>query len=158
VLRASLNYRFPTLKVRVEDPGHEEELEGSTAFLFNLPSYALGLPFAPTARADDGLLDLLVFRRAGALQALRYLWMVVCGIHLDSEDVEHRRVGRVTLAADDPVPMQLDGDPCGHVSRASDGNPLRIEALPGVIDVLVPSAFGLSLGETAFAGHSSHPA
>ena len=95
ILRASLFYRFPSIRVRIEDPGAEEELEGTTVFVFNLPRYALGLPFAPTACQDDGLLDLVVFREPGPFQALYYLWRVFRGTHLDHPGVFHRRIRRV---------------------------------------------------------------
>jgi diacylglycerol kinase family enzyme len=137
VLRSSFEYRFPPLTIAVADPGREETLVGTTAFLFNLPRYALGLPFAPSARGDDGWLDLVVFRDAGPFRALHYLWMVVRGIHLDRPDVYHRRVRRVVVSSADRVPVQLDGDPGGHV--ASDASPSwAVEVLPRAIEVLVP--------------------
>src|SRR5262249_40642435 len=73
VLRSSFGYRFPRLTVAITDPCREETLTGAIAFVFNLPRYALGLPIAPTAQGDDGWLDLVVFRDAGPLRALRYL-------------------------------------------------------------------------------------
>jgi diacylglycerol kinase family enzyme len=137
VLRSSFEYRFPPLTVSIADAGREEILTGSTAFLFNLPRYALGLPFAPSARGDDGWLDLVVFRDAGPFRALRYLWMVVRGLHLDDPGVYHRRVRRAVVSSAAAVPVQLDGDPGGHVpADASDR--WTVEVLPGAIDVLVP--------------------
>jgi diacylglycerol kinase family enzyme len=115
ILRSSLSYRFPWITVRVADPGGEEVLTGTSVFLFNLPRYALGLPFVPEATEDDGMLDLLVFRDAGPFQALYYLWKVLCGSHLDEPGVFHRRVRKVIVAADEPVPAQLDGDPGGYL-------------------------------------------
>ncbi|AGA31272.1 diacylglycerol/lipid kinase family protein [Singulisphaera acidiphila] len=139
VLRSSLEYRFPRLTVSITDPGAEETLVGATAFIFNLPRYALGLPFAPTARGDDGWLDLVVFRNAGPLQSLRYLWMVLRGIHLDRDGVEHRRFRRVVVTSAETVPVQLDGDPGGSVSP--EGHPdgvWSVEVLPNALEVLVP--------------------
>ena len=136
LLRASFGYRFPAITVRVEDPGREETLVGTTAFLFNLPSYALGLPFAPSARGDDGWLDLVVFRKPGAFQALHYLWLVVRGLHLDRPGVEHRKVRRASVVAAGRVPVQLDGDPGGYVEP---GTPWQAGVLPSAIDVLVPA-------------------
>ena len=49
--------------MQILDPDATETLEGTTVFIFNLPRYALGLPFAPHASQDDGLLDLVVFRK-----------------------------------------------------------------------------------------------
>ncbi len=115
VLRSSLSYRFPNLKVRIDDPGAGETIEGTTVLVFNLPRYALGLPFAPAARGDDGRLDLVVFREPGPFRALHYLWLVLSGAHLDRDDVHHRRVISATIDSPEPVPFQLDGDPGGVV-------------------------------------------
>jgi len=119
ILRSSLSYRFPTITVRVADSGAEETLVGTTAFVFNLPRYALGLPFAPDAREDDGWLDLVVFRDPGPFQALYYLWRVFCRSHLKHPGVFHRRVKKVVVTAEDAVPVQLDGDPGGIVLPTS---------------------------------------
>jgi diacylglycerol kinase family enzyme len=115
ILRSSLLYRFPTINVRIADPGAEELLVGTTIFVFNLPRYALGLPFAPEARGDDGWLDLIVFREPGPFRALYYLVQVWCRSHLQHPSVFHRRVKKVVVTAQDTVPVQLDGDPGGFV-------------------------------------------
>ncbi len=140
VLRSSLGYRFPPITVRVTDPGREETLVGSTVFVFNLPRYALGLPFAPTARGDDGLLDVVVFRDPGPFRALHYLWLVVRGLHLGRPGVEHRTVRRAVVTAAERVPVQLDGDPGGFVDPGPGGG-WTTEVLPGAVDVLVPARF-----------------
>jgi len=136
VLRSSFTYRFPPLSIRVEDEGQEETLVGTTAFLFNLPRYALGLPFAPEASGDDGLLDLVVFRQAGPFRALHYLWLVLRGLHLRRDDVYHRRVRKVTVNSPIPVPFQLDGDPGGEIA-ATHLSGLSIEVLPRQIEVIL---------------------
>ncbi len=138
VLSSSFAYRFPAMTVTIADPGHEETLVGSTVFVFNLPRYALGLPFAPTALGDDGLLDLVVFRKPGPFQALHYLWLVVRGLHMRRPGVEHRKVRRARITTEARIPVQLDGDPGGFL----DGGPAgawEIGVLPGAIDVLVPA-------------------
>lgn len=119
ILRSSLLYRFPTITARIADPGAEESLVGTTIFVFNLPRYALGLPFAPQAREDDGWLDLVVFREPGPFRALYYLWRVFCRNHLRHPGVSHRRVKKVVITAENTVPVQLDGDPGGFVLPAS---------------------------------------
>lgn len=137
VIRSSLSYRFPTLTIEVDDPGAEETIVGTTAFVFNLPRYALSLPFAPEARGDDGRLDLIVFRDAGPFRALHYLWLVLRGQHLSRDDVQHRRVRSARITSEVSVPFQLDGDPGGVVGV--DGSmSLAIGVLPGAVEVIVP--------------------
>ena len=140
VLHSSFCYRFPRMSVTVDDLGAEETLEGTTVFVFNLPSYALGLPFVPSARGDDGWLDLIVFRKPGPLHALHYLWLVVRGLHLKRPGVEHRRVRRITIASTESVPVQLDGDPGGILNGGAAGA-WTAEVEPSAVDVLVSEAF-----------------
>ena len=111
---------------------------GTTAFVFNLPRYALGLPFAPSAAADDGWLDLVVFRDPGPLRALHYLWLVVRGLHLDRPGIAHRRVRRVAVEAAGVVAVQLDGAPGGLVVPGE--APRVVEVLPRAVEVLVPAS------------------
>jgi diacylglycerol kinase (ATP) len=138
VLRASFGYKFPALTITT---GEGESLVGTTAFLFNLPRYALGLPIAPAARGDDGLLDLVVFRDAGPLRALHYLWMVFRGLHLRRDGVAHRRVAKVAIASAQTVPVQLDGDPGGFVRSGVSTPPWTVEVLPAALSVMVPEGY-----------------
>ena len=145
VLSASLSYRFPLLTVKILDAGREETIEGTTVFVFNLPSYALALPIAPTARADDGLLDLIVLRDPGPFQALYYLWLAFRGVHLRNPGVTHRRVRKVSIEANEMVPVQLDGDPGGVI----DNSPWTAEVAASAVDVIVPAGYHIPKGEIA---------
>jgi diacylglycerol kinase family enzyme len=158
ILRASFCYRFPSISVTIDDHETSEVLTGTTVFVFNLPRYALGLPFAPHARHDDGLLDLVVFRDPGPFQALYYLWRVFCRTHLDHPGVFHRRVRRVTVQSNESVPVQLDGDPGGflRMDESNDEPPNQpaapspggwvLEALPGAVEFLVPTKWAARNG------------
>jgi diacylglycerol kinase (ATP) len=144
VLRSTFAYRFPPLTLTVEGvDGREETLTGTTVFVFNLPRYALGLPFAPRAVGDDGWLDLVVFRDPGAFRALHYLWLVVRGLHLDRPGITHRRVRKVAIEAAGAVPVQLDGDPGGVIEPGRP--PWVVEVLPGAVGVVVPVIKGSRL-------------
>jgi diacylglycerol kinase family enzyme len=123
VLHSSFSYKFPIITARIDNQGVPEVLSGTTVFVFNAPRYALGLPFVPSARDDDGWLDLLIFRDPGALKALYYLWKVFRGAHLDLPGVVHRRVKTVVVTASDTVPVQIDGDPGGFLQKDSDPEP-----------------------------------
>ena len=140
VLRSTVSYSFPPIQVKVDDgPQGPECLVGTTVFVFNLPRYALGLPFAPSARDDDGFLDLILFRKPGPFHALRYLWLVFRGLHLRRRGVEHRVVRRVSISvAETAVPVQVDGDPGGILEPK---HPWTIEAVPGALSLIVPPKF-----------------
>jgi diacylglycerol kinase family enzyme len=133
-LAAASLYRFPKITFQIHDPQCEESLSGTSAILFNLPRYALGLPFAPNASAHDGMLDLVIFRHAGPWQALRYLWLVARGKHLDRTDIHHRRVKSLSVSAESTVPVQLDGDPAGIIGP----QPVRIDTQAQSVAVIAP--------------------
>jgi diacylglycerol kinase (ATP) len=138
ILGSAACYRFPLARVVIPTPTGEETLTGAMVFLFNLPRYALHLPVIPAARGDDGWLDLVVFQKPGPWQMLRYLWMVLRGIHLNRPDIQHRRIRHARLEAvgSRPVPIQLDGDPAGWLEP---GSPRFVEIEPGALDVLAPA-------------------
>lgn len=143
VLLASFTYRFPPITVQIVDPGAEETLTGTTVFVFNAPRYALGLPFAPAARDDDGWLDLIIFRKPGPFQALYYLWKVFWGTHLADSGVTHRRVKRVEVTSPYRIPVQIDGDPGGYLppqtaDKSSSG--WTVEVIPAAVDVIASAS------------------
>ena len=136
IVRSSFFYRFPPIQVTIEDDGQHEVLTGTTVFLFNLPRYALGLPFAPSARDDDGELDLIIFKKPGPFHALRYLWLVFRGLHLGRRGVIHRVVKRISVTVNEArVPVQIDGDPGGVLEL---GQPWTLEVLPRALPLIVP--------------------
>ena len=66
----------------------------------------------------------------GPFQALRYLWLVFRGIHLDRPGVYHRRVRRLSISCPEPAPVQLDGDPGGTILVDAEGPPGRSRPCP----------------------------
>jgi diacylglycerol kinase family enzyme len=134
ILRSSLEYGFPEVTVEIEGLP-SEQLVGTSVLVFNLPRYALGLPFAPGARDDDGLLDVVVFRKPGPWHAMRYLWLVFRGLHLSRKGVMHRRVSRASITSNGKVPVQLDGDPGGFLQPGPDGRWI-VEVVPKALSVL----------------------
>jgi len=108
-------------------------------FLFNLPCYAFGLPLAPDADGSDGLLDLCTFEHGSFWQGLRYLRGIFTGACSSWSDCQKQRVRKVRLESDQPVPVQLDGDPAGFL-------PLDIEILPGRLNLLATSAWAAKHG------------
>src|SRR5262249_16899364 len=135
IIQSSLLYRFPRITVALEDPPEARSLTGTSVLVFNLPRYALGLPFAPEARDDDGFLDLVVFRKPGPFQALRYLWLLLLQRHPARRSVRHRRIRRIRITSSAAVPVQLDGAPAGTLGPGED-HAWYIEAIPRALEVV----------------------
>lgn len=70
-----------------------------------------GAPVAPTARPDDGRLDLVVVPELPIPELVAAVARVLLGEHLEGEsDILHRRATEVALRAGPPIPFSLDGE------------------------------------------------
>jgi diacylglycerol kinase family enzyme len=130
VLQAAESYSYPPIEVEL--PETNERLLGALVFLFNVPLYGLGISIAPEAVPDDGWFDLCVFERPGLPNLIRYLAALVSGCRGQLPDCVHRKVRKVSLSSTPPAPVQLDGDPAGHL-------PVNVEILPQTLTLLVPA-------------------
>ena len=129
ILESFAGYRYPPLRIYADDS--PEPLTGGLAIVSNLPMYAMRLPFARSAVPDDGLLDVRVFERPGRGQLLRYAWSLVRNRHERLSHVHSFRAKRIRIEADEPVPVQADGDPAGFT-------PVEIRVLPAELTVIAP--------------------
>lgn len=122
-------YRYPELRVYVDD--ETEPVCGRMVVIANLPSYALGLKVASNARADDGILDIRVMKYGSALHMFRYLGLIYYRWHERVKDVIALQGRQVRIESDEPVPIQIDGDPAGFT-------PAVIEVEANVGQLFVP--------------------
>lgn len=150
ICRAMASYEFPQVQVYCDTSAEDgpqarggaagafraapnrAEFAGAWSFVSNLPCYGGGFRVSPGAVADDGLLDLAVFRRGGVLAGLAYVAATRLGWQNHLAGVQLRPVRRVTWTSEHPVPYQVDGDPGGWL-------PATIEVLPGHLAYLVPA-------------------
>jgi diacylglycerol kinase family enzyme len=123
-------YQYPEIRVFADDSA--QPVTGKLAIVANLPVYALRLGLAPTARGDDGLLDIRVFQRGSTFDMLRYACLVFLGRHESRLDVASLRARRIRVESNVPVPIQADGDPAGYT-------PCEITIQPGVAQLYVPA-------------------
>lgn len=122
-------YRHPQLRVYIDDD--PEPTLGRMVVVANLPSYALGLKVAGNARADDGLLDVRVMQHGSIFHMFRYLGLIYYRWHEQAKDVICLRGARIRIESDEPVPIQIDGDP-------ADFTPVEITAEANVGELFVP--------------------
>jgi diacylglycerol kinase family enzyme len=137
ILDSIRTYQYPQFDVtcRLSRGDFETPIDHTVtarwAFVSNLPRYAGGLRFSPSATGDDGLLDLCVFQGGSFWSGIRYLSGVLTGWHQAMSDCVTAQATQMVFEATDPVPYQLDGDPGGWL-------PLTIDVLPRRMTVLVP--------------------
>jgi diacylglycerol kinase family enzyme len=125
IVGAVAGYRYPAVTLEADG----RSVTGAHAFVFNIGQYGGGLGLARHADPADGLLDWVVFEKPGMVALAAYGLSVLRGRHLDRKDVHHGRSSRITLSAEDPVPVQADGDPAG-------ATPMEVTALPGMLRVI----------------------
>lgn len=86
--------------------------EGPALFAscLNTPTYGAGMPVVPSARLDDGRLDLLIAGRFGRLGALWMLPRLLAGSHLRHRHVHARPFVEMRVEGATPVPLAADGE------------------------------------------------
>jgi YegS/Rv2252/BmrU family lipid kinase len=98
----------------------------------NGPYAAGGMRIAPDARPDDGWLDCVIFGDVTKLDFLTTFPKIYSGRHLAHPKIELLRGRAVTIEADPPIPVVLDGEQAGTT-------PAHFEVVPGALRVRVPA-------------------
>lgn len=137
---------FAILRDAVAELEVREDRSPATAVRLGVCYYLLGrfdkaLETLSNSDADgsDGLLDLCTFEHGSFWQGLRYLTGIFAGDCNSWSDCQKKRVRKVRLESDQPVPVQLDGDPAGFL-------PLDVEILPGRLNLLTTKAWAAKNG------------
>ncbi|QDT52871.1 Diacylglycerol kinase [Caulifigura coniformis] len=129
ITTALARYPFPPVTVQFDDDPTPHT--ACLVLVANLSRYALGLPIAPHASGHDGLLDVCLFQCPGRWRLFRDLMAVLRGTHLKERHVVMRQAKRIVIAGEQPVCVQIDGDPAGQI-------PVTIEIEPSAIEVFTP--------------------
>ena len=79
----------------------------------NTGSYGGGIRIAPSASAEDGLLDVCLVAHASRLRLLRILPAAYKGEHIRASEVEMLRAESVEVVADRELPIIADGEAAG---------------------------------------------
>lgn len=158
ILNTIRTYEYPELRL-YWDPLSEPDaraaelsspLSARWAFAFNLPCYAWGLKFTPSASGTDGCLDLCTLKRGSLWQAVKYLFAVLRQRIGGQKDCTMTRLRQFRMEADSPTPVQADGDPVGYL-------PLEVDVVPGRLRIVAPEGWAREHGFAASAS-SDHVA
>ncbi len=115
------------------DGGREHRLSGHTVLVANVGMLVAGLVLVPQARADDGLLDVLVVAPSSPADWIRTTAGIITRTGSDSDPSRIRFRGRqVSIATGHVRKRQIDGD------LVSAGSGLNVAVRPGALGVRVP--------------------
>ncbi|HEX5760440.1 MAG TPA: diacylglycerol kinase family protein [Thermoanaerobaculia bacterium] len=106
------------------------EVSAYSVIVANARYVASGIPVAPEARLDDGLLDLMIVPEASVPQLAVLVPLVLLGRHLGNDLILFRRSGRLEIRSDPAMSFNVDGELLG------DG-PATFEVMPRALRVVV---------------------
>jgi len=118
----------PRLFIQSEDASIDE---GSFVLVGNGRLYGGPFPFFKHAALDDGLLDVIVFKRLGYLEIIKYLQDVIFSSDIRVPEIEYFQTQRLRVESDQSVPVELDGELVGNC-------PVEFSVQERSLRVLVP--------------------
>ncbi|HUI75991.1 MAG TPA: diacylglycerol kinase family protein [Candidatus Acidoferrum sp.] len=134
---------FQPLRVQVEFPENGVVVNGEellTAGVLNTPTYGAGIRFAPEARIDDGMLDVVLLEYLRFGQILGMLPRLLINGEIEAARMKRFRTPRVRLTPDRECMFHGDGEIFGPT-------PVEIEVRRGSVSVLAPRAGKVSRGK-----------
>ncbi|HSV62227.1 MAG TPA: diacylglycerol kinase family lipid kinase, partial [Chthoniobacterales bacterium] len=105
--------------------------EGSFVLVGNGRLYGGRFPFFKQAVMNDGLLDVIVFKRLNYLDIIRYLQDVVFTAQISSPEVDYFQTKHLRVSSDEAVPVEIDGELVGNC-------PVDFKIRAGGLRVLTP--------------------
>lgn len=123
---------FPRLQVRLQLDDEPASTQSTTmTAVMNGRCFGGSFQVCPEARADDGLLDLLIAQGVGRLEILSLVPRIMRGTHAGDPRLRLTRARRVLVESDGPLLVEADGEIVFEDARR-----LEIEVLPGALGVL----------------------
>jgi YegS/Rv2252/BmrU family lipid kinase len=130
LIKTLLNYK-PT-QMSIEMDGELIKRKGYFVIISNIPSYIPSLKTAPSARFDDGYLDVCILKRRGAVDILRYFVGFLLGKHKSFSDVELFKVRKISVSSKDSVLVHTDCEVVGTT-------PMEFSVVPKALKIILPN-------------------
>lgn len=124
--------------VLTDDKGRERRMAVCNVVVGNGRWAAAGLPVAPRARMDDGLLDVVVLGSAPVARLGVVAARMAAGRHLEHELVTFFRTRTLQIRSSPEMMFNVDGELLGK-------GEFRFEVVPGALRVLLGGADGRAL-------------
>lgn len=106
-------YHFPPIRVFADG---NKVFEGrGLAFVGNISRYAIGLQILRDAVCDDGQLDLCVLPCRWQGMLLLHALRVLRKVHVEQDGIVYRSCQQIIIESEEKLPLEVDGDPAGHL-------------------------------------------
>ncbi|GJM10501.1 MAG: lipid kinase [Lysobacteraceae bacterium] len=126
-LRSLTRFNPPTIALQVDDRKLEDEARFLIA-IANGRSFGNGLKIAPHARADDGLLEVVIVDPMSAFELPLRMIQLLLGKHLSARPVSLAQGQKITLSATTRQTLEVDGE-------TFDFTQLQVEVLPRALQL-----------------------
>ncbi|MBD0370183.1 MAG: diacylglycerol kinase family lipid kinase [Pyrinomonadaceae bacterium] len=129
--QALLMWRERRMRVKVDESEALECASNLIAVANNVYAGG-GMMFAPEARTDDGLIDLMLSCKLTRRTIIRELPRIHRGGHINNPNVtlfKAKRVRLEPLSPGDSLPVEADGNPRGHT-------PAEFQIMPGALRIV----------------------
>ena len=125
------DFRTPHMKITHEAGGIE--LPALMLSVSNGPREGGGFQITPGARVDDGQLNFILIRKVSRLRALQLLPKIIRAEHMAEPEVTLGRTASLSLEADGPLAIHLDGEI--YARREENVRQVEIQIQPAAIRI-----------------------
>lgn len=132
-VRTMAIYRPTDMRITVD--GHEWTGRPWMVSVANTHCYGGGMRIAPTARIDDGELDVIIVHDVSRARVLQCFPRLIRGTHLGIAGVEHLRGRTIEIEGPRDQEIYASGERIGLL-------PATVDVVPGALRVMVPAAAG----------------
>ena len=90
-----------------------------------------GMCLAPSAKPNDGLLDMIIFGNMSKSEMIRIFPLTYQGRHINQDKVRLQRITSVSIQCDEDILLEADGELLGE-------GPVSFSILPSALSIVVP--------------------
>ena len=119
--------------VYIDDNDNKVEGKKSEELMFIMISNTIhtgkGMKIAPKAKLNDGLVDLLLIKKASRFRLLKLMPKLFSGDHIHDDNVEYNQVKKIIFTSQNKNKLNIDGEIKGE-------SPFKLEMIPKGIEIL----------------------
>jgi YegS/Rv2252/BmrU family lipid kinase len=114
------------VRLRLDLDGTELRCTATNVAVLNVPFFAGGLSFGDGTTPDDGFLDTVVVDALGRVGVLELMWRLFRGKTGDHRAVRRWPLRTVGIDAEEPIPVEVDGEIIGRTPATFTVLPARL--------------------------------